>query len=329
MFAALAALVSMFVLPSSGQAAPAGSTYVALGDSFSSGEANAPYLPGTDTSRDQCHRSTSAYPQLLARQGLFYAQPLTDTTAFVACSGADTGSLRNGRYGEPSQLGALGPATTTVTISLGGNDLGFSDLVEACLHVGWNGNPNCKAQKVTSPADGAKITRAQRETWLTDHLDLHSLYQEIHARAPQARIYALLYPHLIAMRGRACHTGPGSYSARNILWFHDMVDYLDQHIADEAAIARGTKADIRVVDPRPAFDQGHTLCGTDSWIHGIEFIQDECKRTEGSTSCLKGSLHPTRAGQQALADAIQQASGASPTLTLASAGRAISPSPPA
>ncbi|MFJ9121279.1 SGNH/GDSL hydrolase family protein [Streptomyces sp. NPDC102394] len=309
--APVAALVGLFAVPASGQAAPSGSPYAALGDSYSSGEGNPPYLPLTDTHDDQCHRSVDAYPVVLGRQGVFSRQPFNPDTDFVACSGADTVSLRLGRSHEAGQFRALGPATTTVTLSVGGNDLGFSDLAQACFHVGPSGNPNCKNGKVDNPAGGGKITRAEREIWLTEHLYLHTLYQEIHTRAPQARIYVLLYPHLIAMRGRACSTGPGSYSARNIIWFHDMVDYLDQHITAEAAIARDAGADIRVADPRPAFDNGHTLCSTASWIHGVSFRTDDCTWASRGSACFAATFHPTSEGQQAFADAIRQASSAS------------------
>ncbi|ALV30776.1 SGNH/GDSL hydrolase family protein [Streptomyces sp. CdTB01] len=306
--APVAALAALFVMPASGQAAPSAGPYVALGDSYSSGEGNPLYLPPTDTRDDQCHRSLDAYPEILGHQGVFSPQPFNPDTDFVACSGADTVSLRAGRSHEVGQLNALGPATTTVTLSVGGNDLGFSDVAQICIHAGPYGHPDCKNDKVSNPVGGAKITRAEREIWLTDHLDLHSLYQDIHTRAPQARIYVLLYPHLIAMRGRACSTGPGSYSARNIIWFHDLVDYLDQHITAEASIARSAGVDVRVVDPRPAFDNGHTLCSAASWIHGVRFHTADCTRASWKASCFVGTFHPTREGQQAFADAIRQAS---------------------
>ncbi|HEY1156587.1 MAG TPA: hypothetical protein VGE95_09895, partial [Arthrobacter sp.] len=103
----------------------------------------------------------------------------------------------------------------------------------------------------------------------------------------------------------------GSYSARNIIWFHDLVDYLDQHISAEAAIARGAGADVRVLDPRPVFDNGHTLCSPASWIHGVSFRTADCTRASRGEACFIATFHPTREGQQAFADAIRQASGTS------------------
>ena len=46
--------------------------YVAMGDSYASGEGNPPYQPGSDTRQDQCHRSLVAYPTMVTWPG----QPL-------------------------------------------------------------------------------------------------------------------------------------------------------------------------------------------------------------------------------------------------------------
>ncbi|MDQ3154030.1 MAG: hypothetical protein M3R63_20705 [Actinomycetota bacterium] len=63
-------------------AEPPPAKYVAMGDSFSSGEGNAPFEAGTDTSSNTCHRSPLAYPRLLQNDLNL------GSTAFVACSGA-------------------------------------------------------------------------------------------------------------------------------------------------------------------------------------------------------------------------------------------------
>ncbi len=45
--------------------APQQEGYVALGDSYSAGEGDRPYEPGTDTKTNTCHRSEKAYPTMI------------------------------------------------------------------------------------------------------------------------------------------------------------------------------------------------------------------------------------------------------------------------
>ena len=65
--------------------------YVALGDSFSSGEGSQPYQPGTNIASvlgtpDLCHRSNAAYPEILQKTDPQHAAPIPDDADFVACS---------------------------------------------------------------------------------------------------------------------------------------------------------------------------------------------------------------------------------------------------
>ncbi len=116
--------------------------YVAMGDSYSSGEGLAPFLPGTDTSADTCHRSDQAYSQ--------YVTPKPD--AFVACSGQTTAAVTNAVMSgqEPAQDSVLGSNTGLVTFTFGGNDADWVSALEACVkvqeevfHNTLYGNPPC------------------------------------------------------------------------------------------------------------------------------------------------------------------------------------------
>ena len=112
--------VPLLAAPPAHAAAP---SYVALGDSYSSGVGTRSYLDdGTS-----CQRSTYAYPSLVAAaQG--YA------LNFRACSGAKIADVTT------SQLGALSSATRYVTISVGGNDAGFAGVLTECALPGWMSN---------------------------------------------------------------------------------------------------------------------------------------------------------------------------------------------
>ncbi|GAB2330059.1 hypothetical protein STREPTOSP366_52220 [Streptomyces variabilis] len=98
-------------------AAAAGHHYVALGDSYSSGMGAGSY---TSESGD-CKRSTAAYPQLWSNANA------PASFKFVACSGATTTSVAS------SQLGALSSTTTLVSVTAGGNDIGFADVMQTCV----------------------------------------------------------------------------------------------------------------------------------------------------------------------------------------------------
>ena len=106
-------------------ATAAGTGYVALGDSYSSGTGTRSYLAdGTS-----CQRSVYAYPSLdAAALGL--------SLTFRACSGATVADV------SATQLSALTSSTAYVTISVGGNDAGFADVLTTCALPGWLSNCN-------------------------------------------------------------------------------------------------------------------------------------------------------------------------------------------
>ena len=97
--------------------------YVALGDSFSSGEGVPPFISGKDGKEIVCHRSTRAYAKLLDQD----PDLNFDLQAFEACSGATTWEVIE------NQLSAVTEDTDLVTVTIGGNDVGFSWFVTQCL----------------------------------------------------------------------------------------------------------------------------------------------------------------------------------------------------
>src|SRR5690606_36155952 len=107
--------------------------YVALGDSFQSGEGAYAYEPGTDQDGNYCHRSYNAYPHLIQQSG-----DVTLTLDFRACSGAVIDDLSRANQGEAPQVGALGDDVRLVTVGIGGNDAGFANTVQNCVvENGW------------------------------------------------------------------------------------------------------------------------------------------------------------------------------------------------
>lgn len=170
---------------------PPAPSYVAMGDSFSSGEGNSPFVESTDQSNEnECHRSSKAYPFLLA-QDTSIDLGLLD---FVACSGATTsnvlyGGLGTGDWNEGPQVDALSADTEVVTITIGGNDVGFKEYVVGCV-VGLCG---------PGTNDYATIMSAISDTGFL--ADLEDTYTTILQEAENARVYVLDYPYMVDPTG--------------------------------------------------------------------------------------------------------------------------------
>src|SRR5215472_14655049 len=141
--------------------------YVALGDSYSSGVGAGSYT----SSSGSCDRSTKAYSQLWANAN----SPASYVS--VACSGATTSSLISG------QLSALSSTTTLVSVTVGGNDVGFSSVMETCV------------LSSTSTCVSA-INKAESQMTSTLPGALNSVLSDIAADAPNAKVVVLGYPDL-------------------------------------------------------------------------------------------------------------------------------------
>jgi lysophospholipase L1-like esterase len=238
-----ACLLLVLAIPAPAYAAAA--TYTALGDSYSSGVGTRTYISdGTD-----CHRSNYAYPALAAAQ-------LGAQLTFAACGGATVPSVLSG------QLSSLTSTTSYVTLSVGGNDAGFSSVIEKCAlpwpYTCWGTIDSANAY-ITGTLPGA----------------LDNLYTKIHALAPNAHVVIVGYPRLFNVTDcqSLARISPGEQSALN-----GSADLLDSTIAARAA-AHG----FRFVDPRTAFN-GHAVCDSSEWINGLSNPTME-------------SYHPNRTGQ--------------------------------
>lgn len=96
--------------------------YVAIGDSYASGIGAGEYT-GNKLSQDfRCSRFTNAYPQQLHRQ---LNDPNLRNFQHRACAGAT---------GEEVQQQSVDADADLITISAGGNNVGFGDLIDACVY---------------------------------------------------------------------------------------------------------------------------------------------------------------------------------------------------
>ncbi|SHN46972.1 SGNH/GDSL hydrolase family protein [Cryptosporangium aurantiacum] len=223
-------------------AAAAPDQYVALGDSYSAGNG-----AGSTNLSLVCGRNSYAYPYLVAAQ-----RPNT-TLTFAACQGAVTTDVTN------SQLGSLSASTRWVTITIGGNDIGFANLVISCT--------------LTNCASTIASSNAQIANQLPGKLD--ATYAAIRSRAPNATVVVLGYPKPFA--NRTCAAAPGATLAEQSA-LNALVDNLDGVIRDRAAAAG-----FRYADPNPYW-VGHDVCSSTRYTNGWVTIPPG------------DSYHPSRAG---------------------------------
>jgi lysophospholipase L1-like esterase len=245
--AAPLALLAALLAPTTAAHA-AGPSYVALGDSFASGTGTRSYISdGTS-----CQRSTYAYPSLIAAQKGYALN-------FKACSGATIPTVTN------TQLSALTSTTRFVTISVGGNDAGFSSVITECAQPGW-----------ASDCDGA-IDGAQSFITTTLPGRLSTLYSSIRSRATTAKVVVVGYPRVF--NGEDCNAGT-FFSPAEETRLNQTADLLNSKLA-AAASARG----FTFANPTSRF-VGHAVCDSVEWLNGL-------------SNPVSESYHPNRAGHSA------------------------------
>jgi len=218
------------------------SVYVALGDSYSSGVGTREYYD------EGCKRSNQAFAVQIATARGYELK-------HVACSGARVPDVRN------NQLSALSTATSLVTISVGGNDAGFANVVTQCAKP-W-------PTTCWGDIDGANAFIANQLPGL-----LNGLYSEIRTRAPNAKVIVVGYPRLF--NGEECNAlariSPGEQTELN-----DTADRLS-NATSSAASAHG----FQYVDARGPFTS-HAICDDVEWVNGL-------------SNPVSESYHPNRSG---------------------------------
>lgn len=217
--------------------------YAIMGDSYSSGEGMLNYDNGTDTSRNQCHRSYLAF-------GRLYAAKMGSVAVHTACSGATTDNITTtGQNNEPPQVAQVGPNTRLATITIGGNDAGFSSVLARCL------NP-----LTGSCEDYYSQDDSNNEDVVIDALEpkLAATYTAIKKTAPNARVVAVTYPNIFKPLTTCASIANAPYT--DVQWLMLETLHLDNVITNAAH-----DAGIEVLDERWAF-AGHELCSASPWV---------------------------------------------------------------
>jgi lysophospholipase L1-like esterase len=234
-------------------------TLAALGDSYSSGVGT----PDPDpSSLPTCYRTPHAWPNLVAAA-------LDWRVTNLACSGAQTQDITAPYGGQDAQtalLAALRPRPEVVTITIGGNDVGFAPVLVACF-MG-----DCSS----------RITASERLVLTTLPGRLADTYRAVEAAAPRARLVVVGYPRLFPSDASAV-VGCDWLSDAERTSLIQAGELLNAVIAAEAWLAGATYVDVsRTL-------AGHELCTKAPWLVPLPEA---------------GAAHPTVEGQQAIADAV-------------------------
>lgn len=296
----------------SASAAPGlgGLEYVALGDSYSAGYG----LPDPlDTPAPGCFQSPDNYPHQLADA---YGLVLDDRT----CSGAVTANVidtpqvtMTGQGPAPVQSDSLSASTDIVTITIGGNDLGFATIAKSCVATSATGPvvgvppdffSKNTCQEIYNPSPG--------NDFLLTILDLEvkpalaATMATIAQKAPNAKVFVVGYPTLTPASG-GCYSLPIGdngfvppfpqntvpFVASDLAYLHGIEAALDDAIRAAAATAGFTYV--------PTFEQtaDHSLCTPDPWVFGITLTNtptpDPVPEVSGVYVQL-GTLHPNGEG---------------------------------
>lgn len=224
-------------------------SYVAVGDSYAAGV-------GAGTPDDACGRTSAGYPMTVSRA-------LELPLRYEACQGATAVEA------ERLQADAVAADTSLVTVTAGGNDLDFTDVLTEVAKPAWLADTGPILDRTEERIDSA----------LPEVLT--SLYSTLQSRAPLARIVVLGYPALFS---------DGDCSL--VTFFSDVeIDRLNAFATRIAEVMKAAcaEADIEFIDVRDDFAD-HGTCSDDEWIHGVSWPLDD-------------SFHPSAEGHAAYARA--------------------------
>jgi hypothetical protein len=262
---------------------------VSLGDSVASGEGNPPWRS------TQCHRSTRSAPMIAARKLETDDERSSVTAVDLACSGASIYEGLLGGYagiepGEPlapqvdDAEDLIGERTPdAVLLSVGANDLHFTDILMDCLE--WFND----------------CARSQQARLTTELAQMPRKYQAL-AAALNAKLGGQIYiteyfTPLYDERGRYCRIFPGLNPQESEWAELNVVAGLNRAVS-QAAVEHGWHY---VGGIRDEF-VGHGYCAdaADRWIRNV-WESLALQRN------MNGAFHPNEPGRRSYARHLRQA----------------------
>lgn len=224
-------------------------------------------------------RSDADYPALIA------AALRPRSFINMSCFGASTYDMSHPQRAadgitNPPQFSALSPADTLVTVQIGGDDIGFSKIIETCgmLSLTSPGGSPCTGHYTADGTDALAQVVAGAAPKIVATLT------QVRERAPNARILLIGYPDILPVTGNGCW--PLVPVARgDVPYLRNTETRLNAMLAASAA-----KAGVEYVDTyRPTI--GHDACQPAGvkWVEGL------------IPSALALPMHPNASGERAMA----------------------------
>lgn len=308
--------VSTVIKPHALQTSIQSVPYLALGDSYSSGEgetSDTHYLAATNISPHICHVSDRSYPFILAQHwGI--------TGRSVACSGAQTtdvtGSAQyRGQGGRVASLdeahlyeereralelfrpGVIAQrdfvaayAPQQITLGMGGNDAGFMDKLKVCV-----GFDTCEW------ADSVQQRYATAREIADTYDKLVEVVRRLKNASPESAIVLVGYPEIVS-ENTSCNGLVGLLlNQTERVFINESIRFLNKVISTVAKAEN-----VQYADVEHAF-VGHRLCEADeSAMNGVR-LGDDMPLTSyvpGFKIFASESFHPTPKGHELLAEAI-------------------------
>ena len=274
----LIALVAFVVAltPAAKAAVPAG-TYVALGDSYTSG----PLIPLYDQPLGCLRSSLLNYPHLIATQ-------LGLTLRDASCAGAETDDM-TGTQGvtpgpNPPQFDRLDANTGLVTVQLGGNDIGFSGIAKDCISLSPNGHP-CRDKFVVNGVDEISANIAETAPKIA------AVLQGIHQRSPHARVLVIPYITIVPSGSPILCWPQLPIAYADVPYLHAKQAELNQMLATQAAANGAEYVDVYTLS------EGHDSCQ----VPGLRWVEPAVPLN------LAAPAHPNVLGMIGMAGAIEHA----------------------
>ncbi|MFM9609377.1 SGNH/GDSL hydrolase family protein [Streptomyces niveiscabiei] len=276
--------------------------WVALGDSYTAGAIQAAGAP-IDFPRDGCERTDRSYPQVIDQDlyGLFDLKNVSCGAATIA-NVTDTPQHPIGRHlpplfpdpdypfpAVPPQSEAVGADTDVITVGVGGNTLGFAELLTNCMKLGGESDGQGAPCKDALAADIPARLKTVRQ-------DYDRMLTVLHKRGTKAKILAVGYPTVIPADTAKCEFGDltkfGTITQGDLTWLRqDVLEPLNETIADST----GTQEAASFVDLY-ASSQNHSVCDDTKWVEGLITLPDQFSL-----------VHPNALGHRNAADHVEEA----------------------
>jgi lysophospholipase L1-like esterase len=241
-----------------------------------------------------------AYPQLIA--GSSPNIPSLGTDGFRACSGAVTTNVTDlAQWNESIQLDWWPDATTqVVTLTIGGNDIGFADFAKACV----NTQSSCA---INSAAYNTALGKINNEL----PAKLEATYKRILAYAPNAQIYVIGYPQVAPVKvstdpldPECIYLADGGTRWSEAQAVRDITTKLNAKVQTKVNDVRAMNVDYQrlhfvEVNGSGSPFSGHEVCGTS----GTSFFLN----VDQVVNNMAYVFHPNALGQEAYAELVEAA----------------------